>query len=1096
MYILVSNKHTIYKPNINFMRKVTTLLFLFVFASWHLLLAQTKVVSGTVTSAEDGAPLIGASVIVKGTTLGVSTDIDGRYEIKVPENAVLVFSSLGFKDKEVTVGTQTVINVTLDADNVQMEEVVVTAIGIKRATKALGYAVQEVKADDLEKSRNTNVINSLSGKVAGVRINNSSGAAGASSFVEIRGSASITGNNQPLWVIDGVPIYTGGGGGGNAVDGVATSNRAIDINPDDIASMSVLKGGAATALYGLRAANGAIIITTKKGGDSKGKLNINASASVTVDEISQVPELQKKYGQGSHRWGGIFGESAVQNPKGQWYNSLSWGPKVSDLRYVSDPNYKPWDGGSGLTNQEYIDMGWSKNGYLFWANDPNFSGTAPSLSSTPVKTYDPYDFFQTGITQNYSLNMSKGNENGSFYFSYSNTTQKGIVPNNEFSKNTFTFNGNTKLHEKVTVGAAATYTASGGDRIQQGSNVSGVMLGLLRSPATFDNSYGYKFTDGSQRSYRGGGGYDNPYWTANQNRFTDRVNRLIGNVNVNYEATDWLNISYRLGTDWYSEDIKDLIERGSNANPSGRLNRSNAFRRDINSDLLISVKRNITEDFRAEFTLGHNMFQSESNSTSAYAAGLLMQDWRNMANTADNKGYEANYKKRTAAYFADLGLSYQSMLYMNFTGRYEWSTTMPENDNSFFYPSASLGFVFTELDILKENPILTFGKLRASYASIANDAVAYATKTYYNVAGGGDGWTDGVDFPFKNKGAFSYGNALGNADLKPETMNNFEIGADFRLWNGRLRLDVAYFKNVNKDLLLYVPTAGSTGITSRYLNAGEMETTGWEILFSADVVKISDFKWNFTLNWSNPETMVTKLADDVPNVGLGGFTEPQVRAVVGKPYRSIFGLDWKRDANGNVLIGADGYPTTADEMTELGTIQPEWTMGLTNTFTYKGITLSALIDIKHGGKMWNGTKGALYYFGTHKDTENRDQDYVFDGVLADGSKNTKVVKLDEAWRTSGEGSGFTGASSPYIEDAGWVRLREITLSYKFNPKFLEKTFINNLDVYFTGNNLWLSTDYTGIDPETSLTGASNAQGFDYFNMPGTKSYTFGLKIGF
>jgi len=1074
--------------------------------------AQTSI-TGTVTDA-NGEPVPGANVRVKGfSDLGTITDLNGSYSLSVPAEATaLVFSFVGLKMQEVEIAGQTNISVTLQNEDVGIDEVVVTALGITRDKKALGYSVQDVKADEISRSNTSDVVNSLSGKVAGVRINNSTGAAGGSTFVEIRGSSSILGNNQPLFVVDGVPISSGGGSGGIA--GVAASDRTIDLNPDDIENIAVLKGGAATALYGMRAANGVILITTKKGNLRKG-LNINFSSSVAFDQISQVPKLQDKYAQGSMEWS-VSGRDAYLSPDDPGYNAISWGPSIDTLRYTTDPTYIPPTSGS-TPMDEYMQK-WDPNGRIVGMG-------SPYASSKAVTPYDRYAYFQTGVSYRNSINMSGGDDKTTFFFSMSNETTKGVVPNNTLGKNTFKLNASTKLNEKLKVSGNVSYMNTKGDRIQQGSNTSGVMLGLLRTPATFDNSYGWKFDDGTQRTFRNGGGYDNPYWVSNEILYQDNVNRIMSSAQIDWTITDYLSLTFRPGIDWYSRSAKNNFAVHSNTAKAGYSSSYNYFSSDFNSDVFLNFNKDLNESMNLTVTLGQNMYRRFGQSTTSEANGLIIPEYYNVANTSNNKGYESTYEYRTMAFFGDVGFSYADMLYVNLTGRYESSTTLPEKNNGFFYPSASLGFIFTELGGLKDNSVLTFGKLRASYAITANIPTAYTTKTYFVPGGAADGWTDGVSFPFNGVNGNTLSGTMGNPDLTPETTTDMEIGVNLNFFLNRLTIDAAYYKRNTEDILLYVPIAPSSGFGSRYMNAATMETTGLELLVNATAIKTADFAWDITLNWANPNTMVTELAPGVDNVFLGGFTDPQVRAVAGASYRSIYGTAWQRDDQGHLLINDNpsamfyGYPNQAAETKKLGTVQSDWTMGFTNTFTYKGVTLSALIDIKHGGQMWNGTKGALYYFGTHGDTETRNDDYTFgngvmghlnadgevvhydtDGVTeiaGAGAANTAVVKLDENWRWwNGMGSGFTGPSEDYIEDAGWVRLREVSLAYNFKSMIGGVSWLQNLEVYFTGRNLWLSTPYTGIDPETSLLGSSNAQGFDYFNMPGTKSYIFGLKIGF
>jgi len=1047
------------------MRKFTLILALLLMAGLQGLFAQTRVISGTVTSSEDKQPIPGVTVVVPGTTIGTNTGVDGKYVLAVPTKYTsITFSYVGMKSKEVPIGTATTLDVVLDNDIMNMDEIVVTAIGVPRETKALSYSVQEVGSDEISKAARTDVINSLQGKVSDVQIINSAGVAGASSYIQIRGVQSITGNNQPLFVLDGVPISNSGGL--NGVDGVAMSNRAIDINPDDVESINVLKGGAATALYGLQAASGAIVITTKKGKASPGKkISVNFNSYIQFDQVSRLPKLQTTYAQGT---------------KGKWVSGgrTAWGPKIDTCSY----DLSNWD--------NYAWKEYDVDGRIVSKNDPNANGAE-------VKTYNPYDFFQTGITTNNSLSISGGSEISTFYFSFSDNQSKGVIPNNKFRRNTFKIAGDTKLGEHFKIGGSANYMITSGDRIQQGSNVSGVMLGLLRTPPTFDNSAGYVTSTGAQRSYRHGFGYDNPYWTANMNKYNDQVNRLIGNVQLDYFATKWLSFTYRAGIDWWGRKVKDQLAVGSNAQAAGWCKESMENNKDFNSDLMMTIDKDFAKDFNLKAIIGHNMQQHYYYILNGVANDLVIPEYYNLNNSTAISASEGTNKIRRAGIYGDIQLSWKSMLYLSMTGRNDWSTTLPAGNNSFFYPSIGLGWIFTQLPGLKDNKVLPYGKLRISYAVVAKDAPAYVTNTYYTQPFLTDGWLNpaGIIFPYGGNVGYTVGDILGNPNLKPEKTNTFEVGTDLKFINNRIGLSYTYFNNNGKDLILQVPLAASSGYLFQYMNAAKMQTQGHEITLDVVPIKSKNWEWDIIVNWSMIRTKVLELAPGINSLFLGGFTNSEVRATVGEPYRTFWGRDWKRNSDGVLLLDDNGYPQMVEDMVALGNIDPKWTSGIGSNLRWKDLSLYVLFDIKVGGKMWNGTRGALDYFGTSDGTTDRDQPYLFDGIIeSTGKWNTTYVKRNEAWMT-GIGSGFNGPSTDYLEDAGWVRLRTVSISYSFT-KLLKSTFIKGLDVYFTGTNLWISTKYQGIDPETNLTGNDNAQGIDYFNMPGTRSYTLGLTLAF
>lgn len=1061
------------------MKKVASLFLCFFLVGMMGVYAQTRTISGKVVSSDDNSPIPGVSVIVKGTTLGTVTNMDGNYSIQVPQAAQsLMFSFVGYRTVELALEGRTSLDVVMPVDILAVDEVVVTAIGVKREAKTLGYSVQTIDGDDIARSPNTNLVNSLAGKAAGVSVTSSSGAAGASSFVTIRGFASITQNNQPLFVIDGVPIDNSELASVTRTAGAGLSNRSIDLNPEDIESVNVLKGGAATALYGIRAANGAIVITTKKGqATTRQRMDVSFASSVTIEQVSNLPKLQNVYAQGS-------------NGNLDLLTTGSWGPKISDLRY--DTSRKT----------------------------PEYPTGVPIVSSdTSLPQAMAYDnlrnFWQTGIGYNNSLSLSGGNDLTTFYFSLSNLSQESIIPNNTFNRTTVTVSGETKLSAKLSSSARLAYTHSGGNRIQQGSNTSGVMLALTRMPVNFDvtaglgdpanNPASYMYTDGSmkQRNPYNAGGYDNPYWTVNRNPFKDNVDRLIGSWNLNYTANNWLSFSYRLGTDFFRDARKQIFSIGSRNATTGQVFEDHFFRQDINSDLMANINLNLTNDLKTNIVLGNNMYQYYYQNLYSNIGGLVIPDFYNLSNAASQSTSEYHSKKRTAAMYGDIGFDYKSMVYVNITGRNEWSTTLPAGNNSFFYPSFSGSFIFTELEGLKENNILPYGKIRASYAIIGNDAPIFSTSQYYGAAAAGDGWTtSAIQFPAFATPAYNLSTTLANPELKPETSTSFEVGADLRFVDNRIGLDITYFDLNNEDLILSVPIAGSSGFTSANMNAASMTNKGIEAEVKLVPVRNKDLEWNLDFNFTKLTNEVTKLADGVTSVFLGGFVGKQVRAVTGNPYGSIFGTDFQRNADGVMLIEDDpaktfyGYPIMDTQDKNIGNVLPDWTLGINNSVKYKDVFLTFLVDIKQGGKMWNGTRGANLHFGMTEGSLERGKEKIFEGVKkSSGQPNDIKVTPGMSWFQSW-GGGFNGPGSPYVDDAGWVRLREITLGYNLPKSFLTATGIKSADVFVTGKNLLIFTPYDGVDPETSLYGADNAQGLDYYNMPGVKSVMLGVKVNF
>jgi TonB-linked SusC/RagA family outer membrane protein len=1054
--------------------------------------AQQKTITGIVTGAEDGLPVIGCTVQLKGTASGTTTDVNGKYTLTAAQNATtIVFSFIGMKKQEVEIGTRSVINIVLESDLLGLDEVVVTAIGISREKKSLGYAVQDVSGDKINNAKTGNVLSAISGKVAGVYITSSAGAAGAASFINIRGQNSITGSNQPLFVVDGVPIdnsmdYSGNPDNlqNNLTQGYNYSNRAIDLNPDDIQTISVLKGGAATALYGMRAGNGAIIITTKKGGNTGGKMAISIASSVAFDEVNRLPEMQMIYAQGNN---GVYGTTTPN----------SWGPKISDLRFDGATNY-PRD----------------LNGRLVLATDPS------ARQDLPARAYDnPGDFFQTGLTFNNNISLSGGNKDANFFISFGNNSSKGIIPRNNFAKTSVKMIGETKLGSKFKVSASANYIRSGGDRVQQGSNTSGVMLGLFRCTPTFDNSNGhgkdgYKFEDayilqdgtGNPRRYAS---YDNPYWTVNKNVLTDQVDRLISYVMMVYNPLDNLTVTYRLGDDLYSDRRKGHTALMSANIPDGQQEEDFHYNNSINSDLTINYTKELFSGFSTSVTVGQNMFQSNVQQIYAQGNGYVVPDFYHMSNTSSQLVRETTTKYRTAALYADLQFSFKNMLYLGFTGRNEWSTTLPESNNSFFFPSASIGFIFSELPGIKGSDFLSYGKLRASYAKIANHALPYNIVNTFASAQITDGWGTGDSFPFNGVAGFAPVNTLANPTIRPEILLSREFGLELKLLNNRINFDLSYYNNQNSDLLISVPVTGSTGYNAQYTNAATMENKGIEIMANLVPVATNDLNWGITFNFSRNKNKVLTLAPGVTDIGLGGFTGSTINVVAGEAYGSMFSTGFYKDDQGRVIINDDpassgyGYPMRDDKMKSLGQIAPDWLLGISSDLSYKGLGLAFLFDIKKGGIMWDGTRSRLVGFGVAKSTENRGETTVFEGVkghISDGAIITSGAVNDiqatySQYYYQNIGGGSGPAQEQFVEKTDWVRLRELTLSWDMG-KLIKSNFLKQVSIYATGRNLWLSTPYKGIDPETNLMGAFNAQGLDYFNMPNTKSYVFGVKLDF
>ena len=964
----------------------------------------------------------------------------------------------------------------------QLEEVVVTAGGISREKKALGFGVEEVKGASIKESGESNIVSGISAKVSGVQVTNSSGAAGAASYIKIRGNATFTANdNQPLMVVDGVPIDNSQIATSDLRAGVANSNRAIDINPDDIETISVLKGGAAAALYGTRGANGVILITTKKGAYGQ-DFKVNVSSSMEISQVNKMPETQNKYSQG------YFGTYA-----GGTSNPFSYGPALTELGY--DAN--------GMITQD----------------------SSAVVGNWGVNPYDNTAFFQRGRRLNNSLTMSGGGKKSSYYLSIANLQDEGIVPLNRFDRTTIRLTGTGQISTNLKATASLAYSNSGGYRVQQGSNTSGLMLGLLRTPPSFDNTGGttdptdraaFINADGSQRNYRAGGGYDNPYWTINMNPFTDDVNRVFGYTKFDWSPVEHLLVSYRYGIDQYSDVRKQIISINSRTFPGGSIADEVYTVKEQNHDLTARYSMDLGV-IGANFFGGMNVNQRDRKYVGTSGTGLVLPDFYNMSNATNQQAYESFVGRRLWGIYGEAQFDYQDWAYLTLTARRDQASTFGNVSTPILYPSASLSLILTDaLNI--QSDVLSFAKLRLSSAKVGSEPGFASNATYFNQAGVGSGWINGISFPYLGTAGFTQSNTLGNTDLRPEYAITNEVGAEVRLFNNKISADVTLYQQRSEDLIVAVPVAGSSGFTSSFMNAGSMSNTGVELQLNAKLIDTKDLTWNAGMTFTRNRNKVIELAEGVDVISLPwGFFGANQRLVAGQAYGTLYGDDWARDDDGNAYVDANGYPVYSSTEVVVGDPNPDYLMGITSGLNYKNWNFGMLWDIRQGGDIWNGTRGALYYFGTHIDTDvmpdgtARGENFVWEDVVmgnsgvyapgtvnADGDDisgqpNTTEIPNDIESYVLGPLSGFTGASRPFIEDGSWVRLRNVSANYTFSSDALSGTKLKGLSVGVSGRNLFLSTPYRGVDPETNLSGATNSQGADYFNMPNTMGIIFNLK---
>ena len=1058
-------------------RKLVGILALFLVLVVQSTFAQEKTISGTVTD-NNGLPLPGVNVVVKDTSTGTQTDFDGKYRISASEGEVITFSYVGFATKDVSVEASNIIDVQMSEDAAQLEEVVVTAQGIRAKPRSLSYAITTVGDEEIENTGEVNLVNSLTAKAPGVSVVGSSGSVGASANIRIRGNSSILRANTPLFVVDGVPYDNSSEG--NATDGTDNSNRAIDINQNDIESISLLKGIAAQTLYGLRAANGVVLITTKKG--RTGAPTVSVNTTFQVNEISQVPDLQQEYAQGRP----AGGEYTYRGPETR--EGFSWGPRISSLEY--DGNFNPYN----------------RLGNIVPAGEGN--GTA-------VKPFDHYDFFVRGFLTDLNVSVRGGSEKVNYYLSAGKLDQSGVAPTEQFDKKSFRADVTAELSEKFEVSASGAYVNSGGQRVQRGSNISGIMLGLLRTTPTFDNGNGlsgrtaagdrdtYGFIqDGEfvQRSYRAGV-YDNPYWTVAQNPSVDDVYRFTGRLSFDYLPFDWLTLRGRYSYDRYTDTRKAAQNVNSASNPQGRVFDDNISNEDITTNFFAIVDKNITEDLSFNGLIGYENYSNNFLQRNVLADGLTIPGFFHVSNATTQITDEVVGRKKTDGVFADLKFGFKEMLFLNGSVRSDYSSALPEDDNNFISYGVGGSFVFSELI---DSNIFSYGKLRASYGRTGNDAPIFATLTYYNGgSAGGDGFIDNNEFPAFNTVAFERSGTLGSDNIRPEETTELEVGTELKFFNNRINFDFTYYDRQTVDQVINVDVAPAAGFNGRFVNAGEISNEGFEVGASFTPILTDSFKWNIDVNWTAYDSEVVKLADQVESITLAGFTSTSSRVLPGESYGAIFGSRYLRNDNGDVLIDDNGFPLVDPVDGVIGDPIPDWQAGIRNTFSYKNLSLSVLFDIREGGDVWCGTCGILDYFGVSQNTADLREvnNFIFDGVIqSSGQPNNIPVALADP--ANGLGAirwvryGFGGVSEDYVYDASWVRLREASLTYNLGGSILDGTPITSGSITFSGRNLWLSTDYPGVDPETNLTGDSNGIGLDYFNQPNTRSYALSLKLNF
>jgi len=1004
---------------------------------------QIKRVTGVVTD-ERGEPVIGVNVIVKGTTNGIITDIDGQFSLDVPDNAILVISYIGYTPQEVSVSGKTIINVSLREDTQKLDEVVVTALGIKRQARSIGYSTAQVGGDQFTESRDINIGNALTGKVAGVSVTGNSTGIGGSSRVVIRGNASLTGNNQPLYVIDGVPFDNTNHGKAEKWGGVDLGDGLSAINPDDIADIQVLKGAAASALYGYRGGNGAILITTKSGQSSDGGIGIEVNNNLTFNPIYDYRDYQKVYGQGTQGVRPTSQESALQT-----YSS-SWGEKM--------------DGGNAI----------------------NFLGDTYKYSMAD----NWKNFYRTGISEQASVAVSGKGEKIAYRVGVSNVYDRSILPNASVNQQGINLNTTYDITSKLHFSLNGNYVF---DKVKNRANLSdgngNVNATMLYLANSFDVRWLKPEVDASNNELIPGNNvyFNNPYFLQYRKSNETNRNRLTGGMTLRYDIFDWLYAQGQITRDGYTMEFRQIQPMGAAADPGGYMNEYERSYSEINLNYLVGFNKKFG-DFSINATLGGNRqrninkkFGTDDNIKSFLVPGF--HSTSNISNRLYKKEYE-EYQVNSVYGTADFG--YKDFLFLNFTGRNDWFSTLSPDNNSYFYPSVSASFMFSEAFELPE--WVYSGKLRASYASASNGTDPYQNALTYELLG------------YKVQGqsvANVYGSNVPNSNLKPVRISEWEAGLNVQFLDNRLGFDFAVYQKKTTDDIVKVSTSNASGFESMILNIGEIRNRGVELMLYGVPVRTTNFMWNSTFNIGYNNSEVLYLGEGVDRIQIEGAEARSGNAYVynevNQPYGQIMGYKYKTDDNGNRMFDAEGLPIRSDDLHNLGSGVYKVTGGFRNEFIYKNINLSFLLDYKFGGKLFSGTNYNLYNNGLHKETLNgREGGVIGVGVNPEGKQNTKSVDAQKYYQALIDRT----ITEEFVYNASFIKLRELSIGYNFPRHFLNNTFIKSLNVSLVGRNLWTIMKHTpNIDPESAYNNA-NGQGLELNGYPVTRNIGFNLNVKF
>jgi TonB-linked SusC/RagA family outer membrane protein len=1048
--------------------------------------AQTRLITGTVTAVEDGSIIPGVTVVVQGTAIGAITNMTGTYQLNVPESAEsLVFTFVGMKTMIVPVENKTVIDVTLEQEFLGIEEVVVTAVGIKRNSRDMSYAVQSVSGDAVENKMETDVMRALSGRIAGVFVASSGGASGSSSNITIRGSSSALGNNQPLFIVDGIPYDNSTyATENNTVNGSTYSNRALDIDPNDIASITVLKSGASAALYGSRASNGVIVITTKAGGNSDTKkFDVSFASTVAMLEPTKLPSFQNTYGQGANFLfnSGYFG---------------TWGPRFDapDL----DGN------GDGVGGSSLL---FDNNGVISYTNHLG--------DVVPYKAYpnNVYDFFKKGSVQENTLSISGGDQNTNYILSVNMNNEDGFIPNTSLDKYSLKIAGNQHIGDKLRIGGSLTYSAvdqlgvpTGGYGVTN-TNIFGQ---LWMMPRSYDLS-GFPYEDPITKTnihYRTD--RDNPYYIANYNSFTSKVNRTMGFVDMEYKMASWLTASYKLGINTYTDRRQQVYAKSTLYNDRlGSIIDDDITFSELESNMLLTANKNFGK-IEVSAIAGWNINQRTQDRQSFQGNEIIVPGINDLDNTKTvlpNGGIY--FQHRIVGFFGDLSIGYNNWAFLNITGRNDQSSTLPIANNSYFYPAITGSAILTDALPGIKNDIVSYLKFYGGISKIGNDAEEYLTTTTYAVNPSFGNNLGTIMLPFNGIAGLENGNVLGNNLLTPEFTTEYEIGSDVRFFNNRFGVDFTYYNRVSTDQIFSVQMPASSGYMQKVQNAGEITNKGVELAINAIPVSHQNgLKWNVALNFSKNVSEVVSLFEDVEQIDIGtNFTSFGSVNRIGYPYGVVQGTVLRRDEEGNLLInGTTGYAMVSNDLGIIADPNPDFLSALSNSFTYKGFNVSCLFEFRKGGELYSYTISEMRSRGVAPETAiDREAGRIIKGVIADPDDPSKALldadgnKIQNNIQITTNNYFFRGfpANEAEVYDATILRLREVVVGYSLPVKWVSSLKIKDVNLSFIGRNLWFyAPNIPHIDPETSGYEAGNRQGIDYYYVPNARKYAISLKVKF